>query len=108
MEPEFVDVGTEDELSEGNIKATQIEGEPVILAKQDGKVYALEGYCSHDGGEFEAGDKLCCKNQIECPRHGARFDIKSGEATRMPAIAPISTYEVKIKNGKIFVSIEEP
>ncbi len=105
MVSEFIRVCREDELTEGKIKVVEIEGEPVILAKEDGKIYAFEGYCSHDGGEFEADDKLCCEGQIECPRHGGRFNIKTGEATRMPAVAPIETFEVKVENGDVFISL---
>lgn len=102
----FVKVCNESELAEGKIKVVEQGGEQIILAKQGDEVFALEGYCSHDGGEFEADEDLCCEGQIECPRHGGRFDIKTGEATQMPAIAPIRIYTVKVENGEVFVSTE--
>lgn len=107
MESGYEKACAESELSEGKTKIVIINGEPVILAKYNSQLFAIEGYCSHDGGEFEAEDKLCCEGQIECPRHGGRFDIETGEATRMPAIAPIATYNVKTENGEIFVSLDE-
>ncbi|MCP4582940.1 MAG: Rieske 2Fe-2S domain-containing protein [candidate division Zixibacteria bacterium] len=107
MISEYVKVCHESELSEGTTKVIEIDGDSVILAKHDGVVYAVEGYCSHDSGEFKGVDNHFCDGQIECPRHHGRFDIKTGEATRMPAVAPISTYDVKIENGEVFVSIEE-
>jgi 3-phenylpropionate/trans-cinnamate dioxygenase ferredoxin component len=106
MVANYIKVCREDEVTEGQTRAVTVNDQPLILAKQDGRVYALEGICSHDGGEFEAG-KHVVDCQIECPRHGARFDIKTGEATRMPAIVGINSYEIKIDNGDVYVGVDE-
>jgi 3-phenylpropionate/trans-cinnamate dioxygenase ferredoxin subunit len=105
MVAQFVKVCKADEIEEGKTKTAMVGEFPVILAKDNGQIYALEGVCSHDDGEFQAGEKVC-DGQIECPRHGARFDIKTGEATRMPAIASIASYEVKIENDDVLVVVE--
>jgi 3-phenylpropionate/trans-cinnamate dioxygenase ferredoxin subunit len=106
MVAQFVKVCKADEIEEGRTKPVTIGEHPIILAKHNGQIYALEGICSHDGGEFEAGEKVC-DGQIECPRHGAMFDIKTGDATRMPAIVGIPAYEVKIENGDVLVGVDE-
>jgi nitrite reductase/ring-hydroxylating ferredoxin subunit len=106
MVAQYVKVCRVDDIEEGKTKPVVVGENPVILAKDNGRVYALEGVCSHDGGEFEAGEKVC-DGQIECPRHGARFAIESGEATRMPAVVGIATYEVKIENGDVLVAVDE-
>lgn len=106
MVAEFVKVCGENEIEEKRTKTVTVNGLPVILARENGNIYALEGLCSHDGGEFKADEKLI-DNQIVCPRHGARFSIKTGDATQMPAIVGIETYKVKVENGDVYVAIEE-
>jgi len=106
MVSQFTKACAESEIEEGKTKVISIENKPVILVKADGEIYALEGICSHDGGEFGADEKVI-DGQIECPRHGARFDIRTGEATRMPAIVGINRFDVKIEDGDIYVAIDE-
>ena len=105
MAVQFVKVCKADDIEEGKTKTAMVGEFPVILVKDNGQIYALEGVCSHDDGEFEAGEKVC-DGQIECPRHGARFDVKTGDATRMPAVVGIGSYEVKIENGDVLVAME--
>jgi len=95
----------ESDIEEGKTRVVAIESKPVILAKFGGEIFALEGICSHDGGEFGANEKVI-DGQIECPRHGARFDIKTGEATRMPAVVGINSYDAKVENGDIYVAVD--
>lgn len=106
MVVEFVKACRESEISEGKTKAVIIKDKPLILARHDGQIYALEGICSHDGGEFKA-DEHITDCQIECPRHGARFNVKTGEATRMPAVVGIGSYDVKVENGDVYVGVDE-
>ena len=54
---------------------------------------AIDNICTHDGGNLGEGNVV--KGQIQCPRHGARFDLKTGQVTRMPAVIGINTYESK-------------
>ena len=106
MVAQYLKVCRENEIREGQIKSVTVDGEPVILARENGEIFALEGFCSHDGGEFDAGEKVI-DGQIECPRHGARFDIRTGEATRMPAVAGIARYDVKIDDGYVHVNLDD-
>ncbi|CUS02162.2 putative ferredoxin [Candidatus Promineifilum breve] len=78
--------------------------ESVILLNIDGDLYCIADLCTHDGGPLTDGN--VCDHQIECPRHGARFDVRSGRVTRPPAADPIPTYPVRIEDGIIL--IEEP
>jgi len=75
------------------------------MAKEEGKIYAFDNICTHDGGLL--GEGVIYDRQIECPRHGARFDIATGQATQMPAVVGIQTYEVQIEDGEILVNIPE-
>ncbi|MEO6912826.1 MAG: Rieske 2Fe-2S domain-containing protein, partial [Candidatus Baltobacteraceae bacterium] len=59
--------------------------------------------CTHDGGELDQGDLEDCR--IRCPRHGALFDVRTGEALTLPAILPVPTYPVRIEGEDIYVSV---
>lgn len=104
MLAQFVKVCPEADIEEGKIRVFTMDNEPIVLGRCKGKIFALEGICTHDGGEFEDGEHLIdC--QIECPRHGARFDANTGEVTRMPAVVGIGTYDVVLENGDIYVAL---
>jgi 3-phenylpropionate/trans-cinnamate dioxygenase ferredoxin subunit len=66
----------------------------------DGDLYAFEDVCTHDGGELASGELH--GYEIECPRHGARFDIATGEALCPPAYEPTATFPVKVEDGIIY------
>lgn len=103
MAAQFIKVCRADEVEEDRIKPVKVNSREIILIRVRGSVYALENACSHDGGILGGG--VIADGQIECPRHGARFDIRTGEATRMPAVAGIETFEVKEDDGHILVSV---
>lgn len=80
---------------------------PIALTRYEGKVYAFEDSCTHDGGPLASAegsemDGPC----IVCPRHGAQFDIRTGEAVRMPATEAIEVFEVRIIDGQIEVDLD--
>jgi len=100
---QFVKACRLEDIEEGRAKQVEIENRTVILAKYNGAVFALENMCTHDGGLL--GEAEMIDGQIECPRHGARFDITSGEATRMPAVVGLETFEVKFEDGEILVAV---
>lgn len=99
----FVKVCDDSELADGGVKTISVDDKLILLARYNGVIYAVDDVCTHDGGELGDGDLV--DGQVQCPRHGARFDLKTGDATRMPAIIGIETYEVKVENGQIFVAV---
>jgi 3-phenylpropionate/trans-cinnamate dioxygenase ferredoxin component len=103
MVQEYIKACTEDEIPEGKIKAVELNGVPIAIARYNGQIYAVDDICTHDGGNLGEGNII--NGQVQCPRHGARFDLKTGQVIRMPAVIGINTYEVKIENGEIFVAI---
>jgi nitrite reductase/ring-hydroxylating ferredoxin subunit len=103
MAGEYVKVCTEDRIENGGLLPVRAGDKRLLLVKDNNEIYAVDDECTHDGGELGDGDLI--EGQIECPRHGARFDIKTGAATRMPAVAGIGTYKVRIENGDVFVAI---
>ena len=87
----------------GNHLGVQIEGHPIVLANVDGDLYAIRDVCSHQ--DFPLSDGEMEGTEIECVYHGATFDVCTGKATGLPAIAPVKTYEVEVRAGDIFVQI---
>lgn len=101
----FTRICSDDEIAEGAVKTFIIEDKAIAVVRYDGVVYAVDNICTHDGGELGAGDVV--NGQIQCPRHGARFDLKTGKATQMPAVVGIGNYQAKIENGDILVALNE-
>ena len=99
---EFLKVATVDQIPAGGSKLVQIEDVRIALFNLDGELYAIEDVCTHDDGPLVEGEIIngC---EVECPRHGARFDIRTGRATRMPAFEPTNTYEVRLEGNDVLV-----
>ncbi|MEA1902075.1 MAG: non-heme iron oxygenase ferredoxin subunit [Actinomycetota bacterium] len=68
-------------------------------------VYALGDRCSH--AEASLAEGYVFGRSVECPRHGAEFDLKTGAATSLPASSPVPTYDIAVENGTVFLSLED-
>ncbi len=101
----YVRVTAADDIPAGDRLLVEIDGVRIAVFNLDGSFYAIEDLCTHDGGPLVEGELLegC---QVECPRHGARFDIRTGEALSMPAFEPTPAYKVRVEDGQIYV--EQP
>jgi 3-phenylpropionate/trans-cinnamate dioxygenase ferredoxin subunit len=93
------------ELTEGAAHVFEVDGTSLAAARSGAKVFVVENRCSHDDGPL--GQGRLAGTEIECPRHGARFDIATGRATRMPAISPIETFAATIDGDAVFVDMPE-
>lgn len=105
MVTEFVKVCRTEEIPEGTVKVFTLGDHSILVANQDGEYYAIANVCSHDGGDLGEGSLV--DGQVECPRHGARFDVKTGDAVRMPAVFGVDHYAVKVEDGHILVESPE-
>ena len=99
----FVKVCRAGELTPGSIRGVEIADREVVVCNVDGKLYALDDLCSHDFGTLNEGELY--GYEIECPRHGARFDVRTGEATVMPAVMPIDTFGVRVEGDDVEVEV---
>ena len=95
---EFVKVTNRSELPPGGRKLADIDGRAIALFNVDGTYYAIDDVCTHDGGPLAEGDLKGC--EIECPRHGARFDVRTGKALSFPAFEPVTTHQVDVRGGR--------
>jgi 3-phenylpropionate/trans-cinnamate dioxygenase ferredoxin subunit len=101
---EFVKVARLGDLAPGQRLWLEFEEETVVLFNINGTYYCIADVCTHDGGPLEDG-KLEAY-EVECPRHGARFDVRTGAALCLPAVTPVPTFEVKVEGDDIY--IEDP
>jgi len=96
-----VRVAAEGEIPEGGVKIVQSGSLFIGVYFIDGVYYAIEDRCSHDDGPLCEG--LREGFEIECPRHGAHFDLRSGEALSLPATEGVDTFPVTVRDGDVFV-----
>ncbi|MGH7555581.1 MAG: Rieske (2Fe-2S) protein [Longimicrobiales bacterium] len=99
----FVRAAALEDVPPGRLLAVQLNGNNVCLANADGDIYAFKNNCSHR--DFPLSEGTLEGTQIDCAWHGARFDITTGRALRLPAIKPIRTYEVRVEGGEIYVAL---
>ena len=97
----FVRVGRADEIPAGEKKIFDLDGYGVVVVNLGGEYYAIEDVCTHDGGPLGEGELE--NGHIICPRHGARFDVRTGDALTMPAFEPVAKYEVRVENGDLLI-----
>ena len=72
-----------------------------MLANVDGELYALLDRCSHQ--DYPLSDGHLDGTRLECLYHGARFDVRTGRAVQLPAIRPVKTFEVEVREGDVYV-----
>lgn len=99
---EFVPVLAENDLPDGSMKCVETEGVQVLLAKKNGRIFALQQNCSHMGGPLSEGDLLedC---SVRCPWHGSRFSLETGEVLDGPSTYSQPLFEARLRDGQIEV-----
>lgn len=102
---DFERIATVDEIPAGGRKPVVIDGIPALLLRVGDNFYAIEDVCTHDGQPLTEGPLAGC--EITCPRHGARFDIRTGKSLCMPATEPVQTFEIQIRDQAVFARSRE-
>jgi metal-sulfur cluster biosynthetic enzyme/nitrite reductase/ring-hydroxylating ferredoxin subunit len=103
--PEFIKVAAVSDLPDPGRQLVEVEDRIVALFHVGGQFYCIDDVCTHDGGPLSEG-KLE-DHAIACPRHGAKFDIRTGKALTMPATEDTVAHQVKVENGQVFVRIND-
>jgi 3-phenylpropionate/trans-cinnamate dioxygenase ferredoxin subunit len=98
---EWTDVIADSALAEGECAVADVDGVDVAVFRIDGGLYAIQDVCTHDGAEIASG--VLESGEIICPRHGARFCVKTGKALKAPAYADLPCFPVRVENGRIQV-----
>ena len=82
----------------------EVDGEPICLIHaEDDNFYAIGDTCTHE--EYSLCEGELWDMSVECPRHGSRFDVRTGLVTGFPAVIPAKTYPVTIQNGDVYVEV---
>jgi 3-phenylpropionate/trans-cinnamate dioxygenase ferredoxin subunit len=92
------------DLSPGEHRVVEVDGAQVAVFNLEGQLYAIEDLCTHDGGTLTGG--LVEDDRIVCPRHGARFSIRTGAALSAPAFEPTAVFAVRVADGVVQVRDE--
>jgi 3-phenylpropionate/trans-cinnamate dioxygenase ferredoxin component len=101
-----LDVCPLDELLPGGVKIVHAGPVSVGVFNVDGELYAIEDRCSHDDGPLAEGDWEPEEFVVICPRHGSRFDLRTGRPLTLPAFEPVATFPVRVdENGMVKVAI---
>ena len=98
-------VASREDVPQGEAVVAGVGDQRLALCNVGGTIYAIDDVCTHDGGPLGEGELV--GNEIECPRHGARFDVRTGRVTRMPAVAPVKTYAVEEQAGDLYVDVPD-
>ena len=89
----------------GPLQVYEYEGDPIAVFKLEDGYYAIDNICSHEHAFLSEGEIE--DSEIECPLHGAIFDIKTGKNLTLPAVLPVKSYPVKVENGVIYLQVDE-
>ncbi len=100
---EYFEVASIDDLPNGERLFVEIGSEYIVVFNIGGEYYAIADLCSHDDGPLGDGD--VSDHTVVCPRHGAKFDIKTGKALTFPAVVDIPAYPVRVLKGRIEIGM---
>jgi nitrite reductase/ring-hydroxylating ferredoxin subunit len=100
-ENDFVKVANTSDIQSSQMKEVQLNGEAICIINIDEKYYAINNVCTHEGDPL--ADGKIEGYEVECPWHGSKFDVRTGEVTNPPASEPETTYEVKIDGNSILI-----
>lgn len=97
----WIDVAAAAELAESAPLPVDLDGLALMVVRCGAEIFAVDDVCTHDGEPLEGAEVESC--EIVCPRHGARFCLRTGAALTPPAYEPLRTYGVRIENGRILI-----
>ncbi len=98
----FIKVAETSDIPAGRVKVVVVGDRRIALCNVDGEFFAIDDICTHDGGPLDQGELQ--SDVIECPRHGARFNVKTGKVLALPAVKPLATYPLKVEGNEIRVA----
>ena len=105
LSEDFVKVADTKDIQPSHMKEVEVEGENICVVNIEGKYHAIGSICTHEGGPL--ADGTLEGYEVECPWHGSKFDVRTGEVTNPPADTPQSIYEVKVDDNNILVKKQD-
>jgi 3-phenylpropionate/trans-cinnamate dioxygenase ferredoxin component len=101
----YVSVGRVSDVPDGRPEVFDVEDRKIAVYRLDGAFHAIDDICTHDGGPLAEGEVE--GDVVTCPRHGARFSIRTGAALSFPAITPVETYPVRVDGEDLLVGLPD-
>ena len=102
----LIDICPLEELPPGAKRLVEHEDLEIGVVNCRGEIFAIEDRCSHDDGELVDGELDEADCAIECPRHGSKFDLRTGKPLNLPAYVPVDTFPVVVEDGVIRVEVD--
>jgi len=99
----YIKIANIGDIKEDEIKRVESDGAAIAIINHDGEYYAISDTCSHEEASLSEGELE--GNIITCPKHGSRFDVKTGRALSLPAMFPVRTYETRVEGTDIMVAM---
>ena len=99
----FTKVGKVGDVPPGTARVYEVGDRAIAVCNVNGELYAIDDVCTHDEGSLDQGELE--GYEVECPRHGARFDVRTGEVTALPAVLPVDTFSVRVQDDDIEVEV---
>ena len=100
----FVRIAACDEIPEGQGRRFEVGGRRIAVFRVEGIFYAIDDRCSH--AEASLSEGTVWGHEVECPRHGATFDLRTGQPTGLPATEPVRSYSVRIEGDDLLVAVD--
>ncbi len=104
---DFIPVAQVSDVPDPGKLLVEVDERLIVLIRAAGHFYALDDVCTHDGGPLSDGPLDPQAGTIACPRHGAKFDVKTGAALTMPATKPTKAHDVKIEGNQVLVRLRD-
>ena len=102
---DFTKIATNSEIPEGGKLYVELDERLVVIFRAGGDLYCLDDVCTHDGGPL--GEGQLSGYEIACPRHGAKFDMRTGQALTMPATEATAEHEIKAEGDDVLVRLSQ-
>src|SRR3989475_10136267 len=101
----YVRVGNVSDVPPGGAEVFDVGARKIAVFRLEDGFYAIEDICTHDGGPLAEGEIE--EDQVICPRHGSRFDIRTGLALTLPAVIPVDSYPVRVDGNELFIGLPD-
>ncbi|MEO9363666.1 MAG: non-heme iron oxygenase ferredoxin subunit [Nitrososphaera sp.] len=105
MNSDYVKVADTKDIQPSQMKVVEVAGESICIVNVNGEYYAIGNVCTHEGGPLNEGTLEAY--EVECPWHGSKFDVRTGEVTNSPADVPVPSHEVKVDGSSILIKKEK-